>query len=62
MRARCTAPFWDLEARAQRKPGDEFECSQKRFDAINAAGYGTLAERAEPRAAKRADAARAGGE
>lgn len=50
MRARCIHPFWDTAERAQRDHGDEWECDAERLAAINAAGYGPLAE-AVPEAA-----------
>lgn len=46
MRARVKEFFFDKEARVDRNRGDEFECDEERFAAINAAGFGQLVERA----------------
>lgn len=66
MRARCVNPFWDVAERVRREPGDEWECGGERLAAINAAGYGPLAEevpvpKARPKA-KAKGAAPAGAE
>ena len=52
MRARCVKAFFDLEERVQRQPGDEWECAKARLEAVNAAGYGTLAEEVQAPKAK----------
>ena len=38
----CNRRFRDLEARAFREEGDEFEVTEARYEEINGAGYGQL--------------------
>lgn len=45
MKVRAKAPFLDLRENVDRKPGEVFECSEERFEEINATRFGTLAER-----------------
>ena len=47
MRARVLHNFFDLEAKVNRKIGDEFEAAAERIAAINAAGPGQLVEALE---------------
>ena len=47
MRARVLHNFLDLEAKVNRKIGDEFEAAAERIAAINAAGHGQLVEALE---------------
>lgn len=57
MKARCVSRFYDLEDGCLREPGDEWELAPERLEAINAAGYGKLAEEAprqSPKAPRRA--------
>ena len=58
MKVKAIAGFFDIEAGVDRAIGDEFEATEQRFKAINAAGYGDLVKKvAAPRkkAAKKAD-------
>lgn len=47
MIARCVVRFFDKEKNTMREPGDEFQVSASRFEAINATKYGKLAEAIE---------------
>lgn len=38
----CVKRFRDIENNVFREIGDEFEVDEKRYDAINSAGYGIL--------------------
>lgn len=55
-RAKVLEPFYDLEAKADRAKGEEFEASEERIEAINAAGFGQLVEKAAEPAPKKAPA------
>lgn len=44
MKAIAKSKFNDLKEGVLRKPGDAFVCSRERFEEINSAGYGKLAE------------------
>lgn len=46
MKVRAVQRFMDNEAGELRQIGDTFEVKQERFDAINAAGFGRLVEKA----------------
>lgn len=56
MMAKAEVRFYDIEARADRNPGETFEVSRERFDALNGTEYGVLVSQAEeaPKAAPRA--------
>lgn len=60
MRARCIAPFYDKKAKADRAPGDVFECTEARFKEINSTEFGELAAKVQARKAS-AKGARADG-
>lgn len=47
MKVKVVSPFRDLQENLDRKRGDEFECTEERFNAINATEYGILVEPAE---------------
>lgn len=51
MKARCIAPFYDKRAKADREPGDVFECTEARFKEINSTEFGELAARVRARKA-----------
>lgn len=54
MKARCTTPFYDKQEGKDREPGEVFECTDERFEAINATEFGVLAEAvAQPKARAR---------
>lgn len=56
MMAKAEVRFYDVEAKTDRSPGDTFEVSQERYDALNGTEYGVLVSQAEdaPKAAPRA--------
>lgn len=45
MKAVCVTRFYDLEKKVMREAGEEFDCTAKRLEAINATKYGKLAEK-----------------
>lgn len=47
MKIQALAPFYDVEAKVDRKRGDVWEVTAARLKAINAAGFGNLAEAVE---------------
>lgn len=44
MLVKCNRRFRDFEAGVIREEGDEFEVTEKRYEAINGAGYGQLVQ------------------
>lgn len=53
MKARATAPFLDLRENVDRRAGELFECSEERFEELNATMFGTLAERVDEKPARK---------
>lgn len=47
MRVMCARRFRDIENGVFREVGDTFEVDEKRYEAINSAGYGVLVKKVE---------------